>query len=273
MSRNLCCIVFATFSVIAGCAGNGEGLDENGRPVTDSGTDALQPTLKSIQDNVFTPICTQCHLGPAAPRGLRLDEASAFAMLVNAPSAEVPSLNRVTPGDPGNSYLIQKLEGTAAVGGQMPLGQPPLPQATIAVIRQWIANGAAQSVATQVEVMPMQVHAVEPPPGQMLNPEREILLEASGTLNVSTLTEASVSLLGSGGDGTFADGNEVNLGAVHIEARSLEPTVIALKLDNGALVPDSYRLTLSGHGRKAVRDSSGLAIGEFVLQFSVGGTL
>src|SRR5262249_33675158 len=33
------------------------------------------------------------------------------------------------------------------VGGQMPLGQAPLPQATIAAIRQWILNGAANATA------------------------------------------------------------------------------------------------------------------------------
>jgi hypothetical protein len=269
-------VVCASFALLAGCAGNGEGLDANGRPLTgdSSSGGGLQPTLKSIQDNVFTPICTQCHIGASAPLGLRLDEASAFAMLVNAPSTEVPSLNRVTPGDAQSSYIIQKLEGTAAVGGRMPLGQPPLPQATIDVIKQWIQNGAAQSVAPAlVDVMPMQVHAIDPPPGASLDSTREILLQADGTLDLSTLSASSVSLVRSGGDGTFADGNEVNLGAVHVEARSLDPTVLALKVGSEALVPDSYRLTLSGTGTQAVRDASGLAIGEFVLQFTVGATL
>lgn len=273
MSGNLRCIVFATAIAVAGCAGNGEGLDENGRPLTESGSGTLQPTLKSIQDNVFTPICTQCHIGSAAPRGLRLDDASSFAMLVNASSAEVPSLNRVTPGDPENSYLIQKLEGRASVGAQMPLGQPPLPQSTIAVIRQWISNGAAQAVAS-VDVTPMQVRAVEPLVGQPLSAERgEILLQADGTLDISTVNDASVVLIRSGGDGSFSEGNEVALGAVHVEARSLEPTVLALRVPEGTLVQDTYQLTLSGHGDGPVRDTTGLAIGNFVLQFSVGGSL
>jgi hypothetical protein len=46
-----------------------------------------------------------------------------------------------------------------------------------------------------------------------------------------------------------------------------------VKIDSEALVPDSYRLTLSGSGAQAVRDTSGLAIGEFVLQFTVGASL
>jgi hypothetical protein len=265
-------VMIAAICGASGCAGNGEGLDQNGRPVS-SGDPALTADLKSIQDNVFTPTCTQCHEGAAAPLGLRLDAASAYAMLVNAPSTEVPSLNRVTPGDPDASYLIQKLEGRASVGGQMPLGQPPLPQATIAVIRQWIANGAPQAAAAP-DVMPMQVRAVAPPPGAMLNPDRqEIMLESAGTLNISTLTDASVQLVRSGGDGTFGDGNEIVMQPLEMEVRSLQPTVIALRLSSGAFVPDRYQLTLSGHGAQPVRDRDGLAIGDFILQFSVGDTL
>jgi hypothetical protein len=256
----------------AGCAGNGEGLDENGRPLSGEDT-PLTADLKSIQDHVFTPICTQCHAGAAAPLGLRLDEASAYAMLVNAPSVEVPSINRVTPGDPSSSYLIQKLEGRAAVGGQMPLGQPPLPQATIAIIRQWVANGAPKSAAA-LDVTPMQVRSVAPALGAMLeSPNQSILLEAAGTLNIATLTASNVRLVRSGGDGSFSDGNEVVVEPVQIEVRSLEPTVLALTLPDAATVPDRYQLTLSGRGPAPVRDSAGLAIGDFVLQFSIGGAL
>ena len=86
--------------------------------------------LQSIQDNVFTPICTACHAGASAPLGLRLDAGNSYNNLVGIPSVEVPALQRVRPGDPDNSYIIQKLEGRAAVGGQMPLGGPPLSQAT-----------------------------------------------------------------------------------------------------------------------------------------------
>jgi hypothetical protein len=279
---NMRCVVLIASCAIASCAGNGEGLDANGRPLTGGGDGGgggggaagLTPDLKSIQDNVFTPICTQCHQGAAAPLGLRLDEASSFAMLVNTPSVEVSSLNRVTPGDPDNSYLIQKLEGRATVGAQMPLGQPPLPASTISVIRQWIANGAPNAQAL-TDVMPMQVRAVAPTPGEMLNPEQpEILLEAAGTLDAATLTNASVALVRSGGDGSFGDVNDVAMAPVQIEVRSLQPTVIALRLaDGNTFVPDRYQLTLASRGAQPVRDGEGLAIGDFVLNFSVGGTL
>ena len=70
---------------------------------------------------MFTPSCTGCHIGASAPRGLRLDDANSFGLLVDVVSSQAPPLLLVEPGDPDDSYLIQKLEGTAGMGGQMPL--------------------------------------------------------------------------------------------------------------------------------------------------------
>src|SRR6202040_1214173 len=119
-------VVVALLSVAA-CAGNGKGLDANGQPLDGGSSGSLPPLsadLGSIQANIFTPICSVCHIGGAAPEGLRLDAADSFNFLVGVPSTEVPSLMRVQPGDPDNSYIIQKLEGHAAVGVQMPFGCP-----------------------------------------------------------------------------------------------------------------------------------------------------
>jgi len=138
-------VVAAIALALAGCGGgSGEGLDANGRPLTegDGSGGALRPTFSSIQANVLTPMCIGCHAGAAAPAGLRLDASSSYALLVGVPSAEGGSVLRVAPGNPGGSYLVQKLEGSAAVGARMPLGGPYLDAATLAVIRQWIADGA-----------------------------------------------------------------------------------------------------------------------------------
>ena len=141
---------FAALLALASCGGgSGEGLDSNGRPLPPGGggSGALTADLASIQSHVFTPICTACHAGGSAPQGLHLDEANAYTMLVGVASNEAPSVLRVKPGDPDNSYIIQKLEGHAAVGARMPFGGPYLDDATIAVIRQWITNGAHQTAA------------------------------------------------------------------------------------------------------------------------------
>jgi len=131
-------------SLLAACGGSGEGLDGNGRPLEPGATGgtALSANFMSIQQHVFTPVCTVCHAGGAAPQGLRLDAANSYAMLVGVPSTESAGVLRVAPGEPDRSYLIQKLEGHAAVGARMPLGGPYLDADTMAVLRRWIAEGA-----------------------------------------------------------------------------------------------------------------------------------
>src|ERR1700760_649958 len=136
--------------IISACAGNGQGLDANGRPLAPGGdtTLPLSDDFESLQENIFTPICSVCHVGASAPQGLRLDAGNSYNLLVGVPSTEVPSILRVKPGDPDNSYIIQKLEGHAAVGAQMPLGGPYLTTDTIAFIREWITNGAQPAAAS-----------------------------------------------------------------------------------------------------------------------------
>jgi Ca2+-binding RTX toxin-like protein len=93
---------------------------------------------------IFTANCESCHSGGSPPQGLRLDESNSYGDLVNVNSREVPSLKRVKPSDANNSYLVHKIEGTASVGGRMPLGQPALSAAQIDLIRDWISAGAAR---------------------------------------------------------------------------------------------------------------------------------
>lgn len=107
-----------------------------------SQAESLEPTLESIQENIFTPKCTQCHSGSGAPQGLNLKKGQAEGNLVGVASGEVPDLKRVDPGNPDDSYLIHKLEGTQDVGSRMPIGGSPLSQEQIDAIRQWIADGA-----------------------------------------------------------------------------------------------------------------------------------
>src|SRR5579863_1288039 len=140
-------VLLAAF--VSGCAGDGVGLDASGAPLGagNAAPPPLTADFQSIQDNVFTPICVRCHSGAAAPEGLQLDAAHSYALLVGVPSTEMPGLDRVKPGDPDNSYLVQKIEGTAGIAGaRMPFGGPYLPQSTIDVIRQWITDGASSGV-------------------------------------------------------------------------------------------------------------------------------
>src|SRR6266478_266304 len=164
----------------AGCAGNGQGLDQNGQPISAGGSTGGPVTadFQSIQNNAFTPICSKCHIGGGAPEGLQLDSAHSYNLLVGVPSAEQPSLLRVKPSDPDSSYMVHKIEGLPGItGGQMPLGETPLPQATIDAIRQWITNGAPNAPASAVagaQVFAVQTTApvdkatVKAPPPQII---------------------------------------------------------------------------------------------------------
>lgn len=145
--------------LLAACSGSGAGLDANGNPVSASSVGGTAPSsgavtadFASIQANVFTPICAPCHAGASAPEGMQLTADTSYSMIVSTPSQEVPSLDRIQPGDPDDSYLVQKIEGLAAVGAQMPDGcpatQPCLDAATIAAIRQWVSQGAPPASAT-----------------------------------------------------------------------------------------------------------------------------
>ena len=102
----------------------------------------MAPTFTELQEMIFVPFCT-CHTGANAPLGLVLNTDATYDLLVDEPSAQVPTLLRVEPGNPDNSYLIRKLEGGPDIAGaQMPRGGPPLSQETIDDVRAWITDGA-----------------------------------------------------------------------------------------------------------------------------------
>ncbi len=99
---------------------------------------------------IFSSSCafSGCHGANANPTGkpMVLSPGQAFSNIVNVESFERPGMDRIEPSDPDNSYLIHKIQGTQASvngsGSRMPLGAPPLPQATIDLIRQWVTDGA-----------------------------------------------------------------------------------------------------------------------------------
>jgi hypothetical protein len=105
---------------------------------------------KDIQP-IFTRNCS-CHTGRAPEQGMNLEPGKAFASIVNVRAVDLARLNpasrrldRIEPGDPAKSYMIHKLNNTQrSVGGtglRMPLGGR-LPDAQIALITTWVAQGA-----------------------------------------------------------------------------------------------------------------------------------
>lgn len=148
--KNIYVHLFAAF-ILAGCgAGSGEGLNEQGLPIKSTDNpDNNNPdaTLAHLQETIFGAICARCHTGASAPRGLRLDsEENTYAFLVSRAADEKPELLRVNPGKPDESYMVKKIQGDSGIiGGQMPLGGPYLSKEQIALIRDWISNGAPRT--------------------------------------------------------------------------------------------------------------------------------
>lgn len=118
-------------------------------------TPDLTPTFSSIQRDIFSapdatgrPACTGCHtsVGRAASGGLVLTGDQAYDQLINFVSIRKPGAVRVIPGDPNNSYIIQKIEGQSGiVGARMPLNGPYLSDGQILIIKRWIETGAPRN--------------------------------------------------------------------------------------------------------------------------------
>jgi methionine-rich copper-binding protein CopC len=259
--------------LLAGCVGSGSGLDANGNPIgssssapsssgpSSSAPQGLTADFQSIQDNIFTPICTKCHIGANAPEGLQLDQAHSYALLVGVPSAEVPSILRVDPGNPTDSYLIQKLEDAPGiVGAQMPYGGPYLPQSTIDVIQQWITNGAAPAAATSSSAM--AVTATTPVDGaSMDDPVATIAVGFSQRPEAALLNGAlrlqKISAAGATGPVMVA------------QAQGNPATVLLTPL--APLGPGSYRITIHGGDGAALTSVAGQPLpADYSFTFTVG---
>lgn len=119
-------------------------------------TPSLEPTFASVQSQIFETTdvagrqaCVSCHtnVGRNPSGGLNLAHAVAYDSIVNVMSARKAGAIRIIPGDPENSYLVQKLEGRAGiVGVRMPQSGPPfLTDGQILILKRWIALGAPRN--------------------------------------------------------------------------------------------------------------------------------
>ncbi len=99
-----------------------------------------------------------CHEPGGVWQSTDLSPAAAYDALVDADGIQTMALTDVSlviPEDTTNSYLLNKLMGTqgdiagAAAGTRMPQGEggadvPPLSDAEIALVEQWVACGAEE---------------------------------------------------------------------------------------------------------------------------------
>jgi hypothetical protein len=110
------------------------------------GGEPIDPTatFTRVQTEVFTPTCAQlgCHDTLGQQSQMILTPQRAYAQIVGVASVELPSLQRVRPNDPVGSYLYRKITGAGITGDRMPQASPPLPDAQIKLVRDWIRRGA-----------------------------------------------------------------------------------------------------------------------------------
>lgn len=121
----------------------------------------LACTDKSVDDTATTPAVSfsvdlqfifdrncayqGCHFPPDPEQGMDLTHGVSYANIVDVPSTEVPSLDRIEPGDPEASYLILKLEDRQAEVGGTGTRMPTelfLSEPEIEKFKSWILAGA-----------------------------------------------------------------------------------------------------------------------------------
>ncbi len=258
--------------VLTACGGGSGGSGAAPPPNPPPQTPPFSANFSEIQANVFTTTCavSGCHSGAGAPQGLRLDAANSYALLVGVASNEVPSIQRVAPSDPNNSYLVQKLEGTAAVGGRMPLNGQPLAQATIDIIRQWITDGAIDDRVPAST--PIRITSLTPATGALLTAApADIRVAFDRDVDASTVNVNTFLLEASGGDGTFDDGNESQIAAASVSVPAANSASAIFDLTGTNLADDTYRVRLLGDGSSTVLDLDANRLdGEFTSTFPSG---
>jgi hypothetical protein len=115
-------------------------------PRADVCADAGASPPFALVQRIFDENCVSCH-GPGADLDLFADVSWTKLVQQPAPTSEACGGVLVVPGDPGASYLYQKLTNPAPCSGsRMPLGEfgpaPSLPDCVTAIVRDWIAEGA-----------------------------------------------------------------------------------------------------------------------------------
>ena len=256
-----CAALWLLLGCAAGCAGNGEGLDQNGQPISSGGSGGpITADFQSIQENVFTPICSKCHIGGGAPEGLQLDAAHSYNLLVGVPSVEQPALLRVKMGDPDNSYMVHKIQNSGGIsGGQMPLNETPLPQATIDAIRQWITNGAPNAPAAAV-AQAFAVQTSAPIDKAVVKaPVTRIVVTFTQDVDASLVNGTTVTLERVDGAADFAGHEARGIPAAAVLAG--ENAAVLLITPRAALDAGVYRVTLRGTGGAALANLSAATLG------------
>ena len=137
-------VVFSLLFVAVGS------LPPAGDAIGDAATDTKSEQVVSFKRDVLPRLMAECGIchQRVDPHGLLvIDEDNAYNQLVNVPSYELPSMKRVSPGDPQHSYLWLKVSYQYLAAGGKGWGMPILSGGVRdpvfrKAIHDWIEQGA-----------------------------------------------------------------------------------------------------------------------------------
>lgn len=163
--------VVVTVLLASGCDGGGES----------AAPDVAYEKVQSVFDRYG---CVGCH--PGVNPSLDLTAENSYDQLVGAQALADPTLYRVVAGDPGTSLLYLKLGGDPVVadipgiGTRMPPRAPPIDEADLATVRDWILGGA-RGVDGKTGGPEVTTPGTPPPPVG----DRELAAKQRGTGTIS----------------------------------------------------------------------------------------
>lgn len=154
-------VVAVLACLLIGCAGSGGdgGGGGGGGNKPPPCTSQVPGDPISYQNNIAPILATSCglagcHIPPVVNQGLDLSPAKAYDQMVNVKASQDPTLRRIKPGDPDNSYLQRKITPPPMniQGVLMPNGCPGTPAAgrcltsdEVDAFRTWILECAPRN--------------------------------------------------------------------------------------------------------------------------------
>jgi hypothetical protein len=148
-----------------GCPGS---LEDPGR-FSDAAT-----ACPDVPQDIFGKVCSTpgCHSSVDKMLGLDLQSPDVASRLVGVPATGGPGL-LIDPANPAMSIIYMKLTAMPPYGVRMPFNEPPLDDATIACVLEWITAevadaGAEDASDATIEAAPEDAlpgdDAASPPP-------------------------------------------------------------------------------------------------------------
>jgi hypothetical protein len=147
-----------------------------------------------------------------------------------------------------------------------------LPQASIDLVRQWISQGALAPAAADGTAEALHVVSTIPAADEEIQGASSLMVIFSSAVDASLVGTGVFELRASGGDGSFAEGNEVAIAFSSVEVPLSNPTVVTLRLAQ-PLPSDSYQFLVRSTGTPRLADVNAHALdGDFRATFSVTGS-